>query len=159
MNAIGIESGSIQTIKNERETSIIENKGNLQGEDRLINNTEELLPNSNGNSPKEAIDNTGVDFGTMGENVPNISNKTPQRPKAFPFGRRDSMSQSSSMSLESGQKDGNFANNINQNMKNMLSLLLVLIQHGQEQSEERDRIQKDLKRLKKKNNNKKKKRK
>ncbi|MBW0550952.1 hypothetical protein O181_090667 [Austropuccinia psidii MF-1] len=102
MNVIGIESGSIQTIHNERETSIIENKGNLQGEDRLIDDTKEILPNANGNSPTEAIEDTGVDFGTMGENVPNISNQTPQRPKAFPFGRRESMSQSSSMSLASG---------------------------------------------------------
>ncbi|MBW0465740.1 hypothetical protein O181_005455 [Austropuccinia psidii MF-1] len=137
MNAILTESGSIQTIQNERETSIIENKGNLQGEDGLIDDTEELLPNSNQSSPTEAIDNTGVDFGTMGENLPNFSDETPQRPKVFPFGRRDSMS------LASGRKERNFANYMNQNMQNMLSPLLVLIQHGQERAEEWDRIQRD----------------
>ncbi|MBW0546432.1 hypothetical protein O181_086147 [Austropuccinia psidii MF-1] len=84
--------------------------------------------------PTEAIDNTWVNFGTMGENVPNIINQTPQQQKVFPFGRRYSMS------LSSAQKDHNFANNMNQNM---LSPLLVLIQHGQEQAEERDRIQQD----------------
>ncbi|MBW0555454.1 hypothetical protein O181_095169 [Austropuccinia psidii MF-1] len=123
--------------------SIIEDKGNLQGEDELIDDTEELPPNANGNSPTEAINDTGVDFGTLGENVPNISNQTPQQPKVFPFGRRELMSQSSSMSLESGQKERNFENNMNKNMQNMLSPLLVLIQHGQEQAEEQDRIQQD----------------
>ncbi|MBW0547110.1 hypothetical protein O181_086825 [Austropuccinia psidii MF-1] len=49
-----------------------------------------------------------------------------QWPKTFPFGRRDSMS------LESGQKVHNLANNMNQNIQNMLSPWLVLIQHGQE---------------------------
>ncbi|MBW0499376.1 hypothetical protein O181_039091 [Austropuccinia psidii MF-1] len=122
---------------------MIENKGNLQGEDGLIDDPEELLPNANGKSPTEAIEDTGVDFGTMGENVPNISNQTPQWPKVFPFGRKDSMSQYSSMSLASGQKECNFANNMNQNMQNMLSPLLVLIQHGQEQAEEWDRIKQD----------------
>ncbi|MBW0504218.1 hypothetical protein O181_043933 [Austropuccinia psidii MF-1] len=137
MNVIGIESGSIQTIQNERETSIIENKGNLQGKDGLIDDTEELLPNANRNSPTAAIDNTGVDFGTMRENVQNIIDQTPQQPKTIPFGRRDSMS------FTLGQKERNLANNMNQNMQNMLSPLLVLIQHGQEQAEERDRIQQD----------------
>ncbi|MBW0510259.1 hypothetical protein O181_049974 [Austropuccinia psidii MF-1] len=137
MNAIGIESSSVQTIQNERETSIIENKGNLQGKYGLIDDTEELPPNANGNSQTAAIDDTGVNFGTMGENVPNIINQTPQWPKAFPLGRRDSMS------LASGRKKCNFANNMNQNMQNMLSPLLVLIQHGQEQAEEWDRIQQD----------------
>ncbi|MBW0516962.1 hypothetical protein O181_056677 [Austropuccinia psidii MF-1] len=79
----------------------------------------------------------------LGENVQNIIDQTPQWQKTIPFGRRDSMGQSSTMSFASGRKERNLANHMNQNMENMLSPLLVLIQHGQEQAEEQDRIQPD----------------
>ncbi|MBW0485960.1 hypothetical protein O181_025675 [Austropuccinia psidii MF-1] len=59
LNASGIESGSIQTIQNEREMSIIENNGNLQGGDGLIDDTEEIPTNPNGNSPPAVVDETG----------------------------------------------------------------------------------------------------
>ncbi|MBW0586653.1 hypothetical protein O181_126368 [Austropuccinia psidii MF-1] len=106
-------------------------------------NTEEIPTNPNENSPPAVVYETGVDFGALGENVQNIINQTPQRPKTIPFGRRDSMSQSSTMSFALGRKEYNLANHMNQNMQNMLSPLLVLIQHGQKRAEERDRIQRD----------------
>ncbi|MBW0507131.1 hypothetical protein O181_046846 [Austropuccinia psidii MF-1] len=138
MNAIGIESDSFQSMQNERETSIVEIKGNLQGEDGKIDDTEVVPPEANGNYPIAAIDNNGVDFGRMGENSRRIIDKTTQKPKAFSLGRRESMCQSSTITLELGLKGWNFANKMNQNMKNMISPLLVLIQHGQEQEEEQD---------------------
>ncbi|MBW0556691.1 hypothetical protein O181_096406 [Austropuccinia psidii MF-1] len=113
------------------------NNSGMNGGDGLIDDTEELPKNANGNSPPAVIDETGVNFGTMGENVQNIIDQTPERPKTIPFGRRDSMS------FASVQKERNLANHMNQNMQNMLSPLLVLIQHGQERAEERDRIQQD----------------
>ncbi|MBW0589617.1 hypothetical protein O181_129332 [Austropuccinia psidii MF-1] len=81
-------------------------------EDGKIDDTEEVPPNANQNSPSAAIDNTGVGFGIMEENPPRIIKHTPQKPKSFPFGRRDLMSQLSSFSLELGRKEQNFENDI-----------------------------------------------
>ncbi|MBW0564159.1 hypothetical protein O181_103874 [Austropuccinia psidii MF-1] len=77
-----------------------------------------------------ADDSTNIQSQTVG-NIPGTSRRSNQ----------NSVSQSSSVSRGTTRRDRNFMNNMNTNMQNVLSPLMLMLQQSQDCAEERDRMQ------------------
>ncbi|MBW0462292.1 hypothetical protein O181_002007 [Austropuccinia psidii MF-1] len=95
------------------------------------------------NSPTDTFDDSIVELGSVEVNFPEILFNNTQRNQLDPLGLQDSVSKLPLNSFSSNKQYWNFANNMNQNLKNMLSPLMMLIQNRQEQAEEKDRMQRD----------------
>ncbi|MBW0568574.1 hypothetical protein O181_108289 [Austropuccinia psidii MF-1] len=82
-----------------------------------------------------ADDSTNIQSQTKGSqtvgNIPGTSRRS----------NRNSVSQSSSVSRGTTRRDRNFMNNMNTNMQNVLSPLILMLQQSQDCAEERDRMQ------------------
>ncbi|MBW0555021.1 hypothetical protein O181_094736 [Austropuccinia psidii MF-1] len=63
---------------------------------------------------------------------------TSQRPSISGLRRRDSISQSSCLSMDTTRRDCSFMSNMSSNMQSMLSPLMLMLQNGQERADERD---------------------
>ncbi|MBW0544504.1 hypothetical protein O181_084219 [Austropuccinia psidii MF-1] len=55
----------------------------------------------------------------------------------------NSFSQTSSNTFSTTRQDRTFMNNMNSNMQGMLTPLMMILQQGQDQAEEQDRIQQE----------------
>ncbi|MBW0531413.1 hypothetical protein O181_071128 [Austropuccinia psidii MF-1] len=138
-NEVGFESGDLQMHAND-------NDGEFNREDMAVL-TQSLRDQAgqsgsdNGESaPRDGVedwadDSTNIQSQTKGSqtvgNIPGTSRRS----------YRNSVSQSSSVSRGTTRRDRNFMNNMNTNMQNVLSPLILMLQHSQDRAEERDQMQ------------------
>ncbi|MBW0545211.1 hypothetical protein O181_084926 [Austropuccinia psidii MF-1] len=96
----------------------------------------------NGKSgPREGVEYDWADYSTNIQSQAKGSQTTRNVPGTSGMSHWNSVSQSSSVSRGTTCHNQNFINNMNTNMQNMLSPLMLMLQQSQDHAEERDWMQ------------------
>ncbi|MBW0548665.1 hypothetical protein O181_088380 [Austropuccinia psidii MF-1] len=119
VNDIGMESGDFPQTTNAEEDETSNTEIPVQTED---------IGDENGQLPSECGD--ALRINTIDNQNQDAANDLINRE-----------GQSSSMSVGTSRRDQNFMNNMNTNMQNVLSPLMLMLQQSQDRAEERDRMQ------------------
>ncbi|MBW0586231.1 hypothetical protein O181_125946 [Austropuccinia psidii MF-1] len=134
-----MESGDFPQTKNgkDNETSNTE----IQVQTEYIGNENGWLPSECGDYlQRNPIENLNQDVRNHSANQegPRIRANCPTPSQ---FGQPNSLGQASSMSAGTTRQDQNFMNNMNKNLQNVLSPLILMLQKSQDHVEERDQMQ------------------
>ncbi|MBW0554492.1 hypothetical protein O181_094207 [Austropuccinia psidii MF-1] len=141
LNATGMESGAFpQQSTAVGNTQNLENNENERREDNISNGGD---PSGSDNDDTQSRD--AHEDGEIRHNEDIFSlrpvSSTSQRPSISGLRRRDSISQSSCLSMDTTRRDHSFMSNMSSNMQSMLSPLMLMLQNGQERADERERLQ------------------
>ncbi|MBW0507993.1 hypothetical protein O181_047708 [Austropuccinia psidii MF-1] len=138
LNAMGMESGAFpQPLTALGNTQNLENNENERREDNMSNSGDQSASENDDTQSWNAHEDVEI---SHNEDIfplhPVCS--TSQKPSKSGLRRRESMSQSSSLSMDTTRQDQSFMSNMSSNMQRMLSPLMLMLQNVQEQADECD---------------------